>query len=312
MIQITTPGRPVSTEQPLDNPLLHARAISRALGVVGDRSSLLLTYWVFLGRFRFTELVKCTGLSKSLVSNRLKRLAEQGVIERRDVNGANEFHLTDMGKDLYDVALAIIYWDKRWHFTEGCLTHHLTHAACGKEFSPVPSCAQCEAPYDARACDWHYGPGAPDSTLASDMPSRRSRIAPSALDAKHPIMDRSLEILGDRWTALTIAAAFYRVRTFGGFQQALGIATNILSSRLSRLTELGIFTRNEQGRGEYRLTEEGLSLFPVIVTLMRWGDRWFCDEPALVLSHRSCNQPLVSMMVCDQCGGRVGFGDFYV
>ena len=124
-------------------------------------------------------------------------------------------------------------------------------------------------------------------------------------------MDRSLEILGDRWTALTIAAAFYRVRTLGGFQQALGIATNILSSRLSRLTELGIFTRNEQGRGEYRLTEEGLSLFPVIVTLMRWGDRWFCDEPALVLSHRSCNQPLVSMMVCDQCDSRVGFGDFY-
>ncbi|WP_372749413.1 winged helix-turn-helix transcriptional regulator, partial [Litorivivens sp.] len=200
---------------------------------------------------------------------------------------------------------------KRWHFTEGCLTHHLKHHQCGKEFSPIPSCAQCDTPFTARVCDWHYGPGTPDESLASDMPSRRSRIAPSALDAKHPIMDRTLEILGDRWTALTIAAAFYRVRTFGGFQQALGIATNILSSRLSRLTELGIFTRSGQGRAEYRLTEEGLSLFPVIVTLMRWGDRWFCDAPALILSHRSCQQPLVSAMKCDQCGEAIGFADFY-
>ncbi|WP_183409657.1 winged helix-turn-helix transcriptional regulator [Litorivivens lipolytica] len=293
------------------NPLLYARAISRALAVVGDRSSLLLTYWVFLGRFRFTELVKCTGLSKSLVSNRLKRLIGQGVIERRDVGGANEFHLTEMGKDLYDVALAIIYWDKRWHFTEGCVTHHLKHAGCGKEFSPVPSCASCLQAFDARACDWHYGPGEPDSSLASDMPSRRSRIAASALNVEHPIMDRTLEILGDRWTALTIAAAFYRVRSFGGFQQALGIASNILSDRLSRLTELGIFTRNGAGRAEYRLTEEGLSLFPVIVTLMRWGDRWFCEAPALVLSHRACQNPLVSTMLCDQCGSSLGFGDFY-
>ena len=62
MNSTNTQGLPVSTDQPMANPLLHARAISRALAVVGDRSSLLLTYWVFLGRFRFTELVKCTGL----------------------------------------------------------------------------------------------------------------------------------------------------------------------------------------------------------------------------------------------------------
>lgn len=312
MILSSPTGLPVSTDQPIDNPLLHARAISRALGVVGDRSSLLLTYWVFLGRFRFTELVRSTGLSKSLVSNRLKRLLEQGVLERREVSGSNEFHLTEMGKDLYDVALAIIYWDKRWHFTERCLTHHLKHTACGREFSPIPSCTDCSEAFDARCCDWHYGPGSPDTSLVCDMPSRRSRIAPAALNVEHPIMDRTLEIMGDRWTALTIAAAFYRVRTFGGFQQALGIASNILSDRLSRLTELGIFFRSERGRAEYRLTEEGLSLFPVIVTLMRWGDRWFCDQPALVLTHRNCQHSLLATMTCDQCGQRVGFGEFYI
>lgn len=309
-------GQAVSTDSPIDNPLLHARSVSRALTIVGDRSSLLLIYWVFLGIYRFTELANRTGLSRSLISNRLKRLEEQGVLERRTgVSGAgNEYHLTPMGKDLYNVALAIIRWDKQWHYTPGCATHHIVHKACGREFMPVPVCTLCDTVFDARDCDWHYGSGEPEIALARTTQSRRSRIAPSALGAEHPIMDRSLEILGDRWTALTIAAAFFRIRTFNGFQQALGIATNILSDRLSRLTALGIFTRNTQARGEYRLSEEGLSLFPVIVALMHWGDRWLSGAhgPSLVLVHRPCQALLEPAMICDQCGETVGFAEFHL
>lgn len=310
-------GQPVSTDTPIDNPLLHARSVSRALNIVGDRSSLLLVYWVFLGVYRFTDLLNRTGLSRSLISNRLKRLEEQGVLERRaSVSGGqgSEYHLTEMGKDLYNVALAIIRWDKQWHYTPGCVTHHLVHTACGHEFMPLPHCASCQSAFDARDCQWQYGPGDPDIELTASTQSRRSRIAPSALDAEHPIMDRSLEILGDRWTALTIAAAFYRVRTFNGFQQALGIATNILSDRLSRLTSLGIFIRGSQARGDYRLSEEGLSLFPVIVALMQWGDRWLGNDggPSLVLVHRQCHSVLDPMMVCDQCGQALVFGEFHL
>lgn len=309
------PSHPVSTDAPLDNPLLRARSVSRALNIVGDRSALLLAYWVFLGVYRFADLLGRTGLSRSLISNRLKRLELQGVLERRAYQpGRFEYHLTAMGKDLYDVALAIIRWDKRWHYTPGCLTHHSVHKACGREFTPLAVCDHCGGEVDARNCEWQVGPGEPDATLTVDSQTRRSRIAPSALAGEHPIMDRSLEILGDRWTALTIAAAFYRIRTFNGFQRALGIASNILSDRLSRLTALGILTQDGRNRGQYRLTEEGLSLFPVIVTLMRWGDRWLSDAggPALILRHRSCQQVLLMRMSCDQCGEKIGFGDFHL
>ncbi len=308
-------SQPVPTDSAFDNPLLHARSVSRALNVVGDRTALLLVYWVFLGVYRFAELQVKTGLSKSLVSNRLKRLEEQGVLERRALQGGRvEYHLTAMGKDLYDVALAIIRWDKQWHYSPDCVTHHLVHKHCGKQFLPEAVCTRCSEEFNARSCDWHYGPGKPDVELSKESGSRRSRISPAALDAEHPIMDRSLEILGDRWTALTIAAAFYRVRTFGGFQQALGIATNILSDRLGRLVAVGIFSEREHSRSEYRLTEQGLALFPVIVSLMRWGDAWLAGDggPALVLVHRSCNSLLEPLMRCDQCHKGLHFGDFHL
>ncbi|MFQ3199320.1 MAG: DNA-binding HxlR family transcriptional regulator [Zhongshania sp.] len=308
-------NQPVSTDRPIDNPLLHARSVSRALNIVGDRTALLLVYWVFLGVYRFVELQSKTGLSKSLVSNRIKRLEQEGVLERHAYQGGRfEYHLTPMGKDLYDVALAIIRWDKQWHYSRECPTHNLVHQHCGKQFIPEPVCTFCAGAIDARSCDWHFGPGQPDAELSNSGRSRRSRISPSALHAEHPIMDRSLEILGDRWTALTIAAAFYRVTTFNGFQQALGIATNILSDRLGRLVAMDIFIERRHSRSEYRLTEQGLALFPVIVSLMRWGDAWLVDTsgPSLILIHRRCQQVLVPSMRCDQCHEALQFGDFHV
>ncbi|MFT5033656.1 MAG: DNA-binding HxlR family transcriptional regulator [Bacteroidia bacterium] len=308
-------SQPVLTDSPMENPLLYARSVSRALNIVGDRTALLLMYWVFLGVYRFAELQIKTGLSKSLVSSRLKRLEQQGVLERRAYQGGRyEYHLTPMGKDLYAVALALIRWDKQWHYSPDCVTHHLVHKQCGKEFMPAPVCTHCNHEFEARSCDWHYGPGKPDKELSKESGSRRSRIPPAALDVEHPIMDRSLEILGDRWTALTIAAAFYRVRTFSGFQLALGIASNILSDRLGRLVALGIFSERQHSRSEYRLTEQGLALFPLIVCLMRWGDKWLADDggPALVLVHRSCNTLLEPLMRCDQCNEALHFGDFHL
>ncbi len=307
-------SQPVSTDSPIANPLLHARSVSRALNILGDRTALLLVYWVFLGSYRFADLQSKSGLSKSLVSNRLKRLEYQGVLERRPYQGGRfEYHLTPMGKDLYGVALSIIRWDKRWHYSKDCLTHHLVHKSCNQQFSPLPQCGHCGGVVDARNCDWHYGPGKPDTELSASA-TRRSRIAAAALDTEHPIMERSLEILGDRWTALTIAAAFYRVRTFMGFQQALGIATNILSDRLSRLLALGIFSARRNSRDEYRLTEQGLDLFPVIVSLLQWGDRWLSDDtgPSLVLVHRTCGTPLQALECCDQCGEQIHFGGFHL
>ncbi|MDO8433078.1 MAG: helix-turn-helix domain-containing protein [Candidatus Binatus sp.] len=119
---------------------------------------------------------------------------------------------------------------------------------------------------------------------------------------------RTLSVVGERWTMLILREAFLGRHRFDEFQQGTGIARNILSSRLRDLVEKGIFERaradGEQGRVEYRLTEKGLDLYPVLIALMRWGDTWLCDEtgPPLTLVHRNCGATTAPTMVCSECG----------
>jgi len=89
---------------------------------------------------------------------------------------------------------------------------------------------------------------------------------------------RALEIVGEWWTLLIIREAFFGARRFGEFERNLGVAKNVLSERLAKLVACGVMERVEIcGRGnprDYRLTEKGRDLFPVLVALMQWGDRW--------------------------------------
>ena len=109
---------------------------------------------------------------------------------------------------------------------------------------------------------------------------------------------RAMEILGERWTFLILRESFYGVRRFSDIQRNLGIARNILSTRLQTLVGAGILERvlyqEEPERYEYRLSEAGKDLYPAIVTLMRWGDRHLSGElgPPVVLRHnRAATRP---------------------
>jgi DNA-binding HxlR family transcriptional regulator len=99
---------------------------------------------------------------------------------------------------------------------------------------------------------------------------------------------RSLDLVGDWWTLLIIRDAFGGVRRFGDFQKHLGIAKNILSTRLKALVEHGILDVHfevEGGHGEYRLTDKGQALLPVLVTLAQWGEEhtvWPSESSQLV------------------------------
>src|SRR4051812_29482724 len=87
----------------------------------------------------------------------------------------------------------------------------------------------------------------------------------------------SLELIGERWTLLIIRDAFLGIRRFDDFQRHLGIARNVLQTRLERLVDAGILRRaryqERPERFEYRLTSKGVDLWPVLVSLMHWGNR---------------------------------------
>lgn len=121
-------------------------------------------------------------------------------------------------------------------------------------------------------------------------------------------VERTLDILGDRWIFLILREAFFRVRHFDRFQENLGIATNILSNRLKILVENGIMEKqrdkDDARRITYRLTVKGLDIYPIVLALMNWGDRWLAGKqgPPLTLVHKSCQHPLTPVMCCDHCG----------
>jgi DNA-binding HxlR family transcriptional regulator len=117
---------------------------------------------------------------------------------------------------------------------------------------------------------------------------------------------RALEIVGERWSLLIIRNAMFAGQTrFSEFQRSLGIAPNILTSRLERFVEAGIMqtrSRTRTGDSEYVLTSKGLDLQPVIITLSEWGDRWAAPQgPPVIYQHEGCGGRVHDHLRCDDC-----------
>jgi DNA-binding HxlR family transcriptional regulator len=119
---------------------------------------------------------------------------------------------------------------------------------------------------------------------------------------------RSWTILGERWTMLVLKEAFVRTRRFEDFQAHLGIARNVLADRLGRLVDEGILERRRYQerppRDEYRLTEKGLDLYAVIVSIAGWGDRHLAGRrgPSVERVHRGCGHVATLRLCCEHCG----------
>jgi DNA-binding HxlR family transcriptional regulator len=130
-----------------------------------------------------------------------------------------------------------------------------------------------------------------------------------ALSSMPCAIARSMAILGERWTLIVLREAFMRARRFEDYQQGTGIARNILTDRLNKLVDHGILERRpyaeHPGRTlyEYRLTDKGLDLYPVLVSLMQWGDRYGgFEDPPMTLEHKGCGHEQVPQLVCGECG----------
>lgn len=118
---------------------------------------------------------------------------------------------------------------------------------------------------------------------------------------------RTLSVIGDRWTLLILRDAFLRVRRFEDFQKKLGIARHRLSERLKKLVAQGVLKKVEYQsnppRYEYRLTEKGLDLYPVIMMMVRWGDKWMDDGfgAPMVYKHNRCGEYFTPEINCSEC-----------
>jgi DNA-binding HxlR family transcriptional regulator len=125
-------------------------------------------------------------------------------------------------------------------------------------------------------------------------------------DTANCAIGAAVGILGERPTFLVLREAFNGVRRFGDMQQRTGMPRQVLSQRLSRLVAEGLLRKvryreiGQRSRDEYRLTDKGLDLYPVLVALMEWGDRYAggADGPPVLLRHRDCGEPVRLQLAC--------------
>jgi DNA-binding HxlR family transcriptional regulator len=119
---------------------------------------------------------------------------------------------------------------------------------------------------------------------------------------------RALSVVGDRWTLLILREAFMRTRRFRDFQEHLGAARNIVADRLQKLVDAGVMERRQYQerppRYEYRLTDKGVDLYPVVLGLANWGDKWLDEGKGRPIEnvHRPCGHVMHAVATCSECG----------
>lgn len=133
-------------------------------------------------------------------------------------------------------------------------------------------------------------------------------------------VQRTLDIVGEKWTLLVLRDAMNGVRRFDDFHRHVGLSEAVLSDRLRTLVAGGILeTRpyREPGRrtrNEYRLTGKGWDLWPVVMALMQWGDRYAADPegPPIHVTHTGCGEPVRAVVECSGAHGELTWRDVEV
>ncbi len=132
---------------------------------------------------------------------------------------------------------------------------------------------------------------------------------PEALrwSAENCTLGRAMEILGEKWTILVLRELFMGIRRFEDLRIRTNIPRQVLTNRLAGLVQHGLVRRHPyqapgaRTRDEYRLTEKGFDLYPVLASILAWGDRYLGDPGGspLALRHRDCGAPIHVELRCE-------------
>jgi DNA-binding HxlR family transcriptional regulator len=119
---------------------------------------------------------------------------------------------------------------------------------------------------------------------------------------------RGLSVIGDRWTVLILRDCFQRVRRFEQFQQRLGVTRHVLANRLRKLEDAGVLRKERYQerppRYEYRLTEAGKELYPVLVSLIKWANEHVPSTvpSSFLLVSRATGEPITPLLIDENTG----------
>lgn len=284
-------------------------SLSRSLDLIGDPWSLQILRKAFQGTRRFQDFQTSLEIPRQTLMVRLKKLTDNAVFCKKPVRHNRivyEYHLTPKGRDLYSFIIMIWRWHRRWHLNEQVLPAALYHRDCGNSMTPEIRCSDCHEHIEAHAVDFE---NVGESLSAPENTARKPRI----FNELELLGDDFLAavVVGDCWSILVLNAVLRGVENYDALQKSLSISTSVLTARLKSLVSLQLLEQHQSARDKrmslYKPTAKSVDVFPIIISLIQWGDRWLAgfDGPPDLMRHRSCGELLTPVVCCSECGGRL-------
>jgi DNA-binding HxlR family transcriptional regulator len=152
------------------------------------------------------------------------------------------------------------------------------------------------------------------TVTAARKATRTSPATPTAKPVpleRNCSVGRTIDVIGDGWSFMILRECYFGVRRFDKFKEILGLPRTTLTDRLRKLTALGLLRQvpysERPVRMEYRLTRVGVDLYPVMLALMAFGDKWLAGRKRkpLQLIHARCGKPCSPLLICSTCKGEI-------
>ena len=304
----------------IDATLTPASSTARTLRIIGDARVLQILRSAFRGAKRFSDWAEELGIARPLLVDRLNRLVDSGIMEKVAYSKTGqrfEYRLTLMGRDLWAFLLSLWAWEKQWVAHGDKAVRDMRHRTCGNIALAVACCGACDQPLagDGDVTETP-GPGFKLEPRVIPKWQRRALVADPGLEDEH-FHHETMQILGNRWSTMLLAAAMRGVTRFQDLEIELKISPNLLTSRLRELVHMNILEKvqyeDAPSRFEYRPTAKGEALHNTRLFAMAWGDRWLAGEagPPFLAMHRGCGCPFSPVLRCSSCGGALRPGNFH-
>lgn len=293
----------------VDPDLILNSQVAQGMAVIGDRWAFMIIRDIYLGIRQFEAFRRRNNIARGTLASRLKSLVDHELLYKLPYQTSPtryEYRLTEKGLDMYPILLMSWEWETKWgkgRFLPPALKHDL----CGNDMHPRLRCSHCHLGITPQEVRFTPGKYAHSAKRVGPRHQRRSKSKEEFVTGSGEKTFTMLDIIGDRWTSLVVAAAFFGLQRFDDIGASIGIATNILADRLKLLVDIGVLNRvayqERPQRFEYHLSEMGRELYSHTLTIHEWADRWLIreGESPLNLRHVPCKKPLVSEVVCSEC-----------
>lgn len=286
-------------------------AVAVANGIVGDEWTLWIVEMGLHGITHYNDWLRAGPISSSVLTARLARMVEADIMERIPYNTRpprHDYRLTPRGRSMWPILLTMWAWERAWVDDPSENLPRMRHSKCGSFFSPVMLCDACDTEVGARDVEARFGPS---GGWQRSIPSAATRRRSHSGNRPAEIVKQTMALIGNRWSTALLGAAFMGATRFGEFEQRMGAPPTIVAERLRTFCELGVLAPSPNPQRPdwvvYHLTDKGRAFYPVVASVLEWGQRWFHapDGPAFRIAHSHCRRTFHPRLMCSECSERL-------